>query len=47
VKDPVCGMDIDENEKTLKSEHKGKIYFFCNPLCKQTFEKNPDQYTQD
>ena len=47
VKDPVCGMDVDENETELKSEYKGVMYFFCNPSCKETFEKNPEQYTQD
>ncbi|OGD54501.1 YHS domain-containing protein [Candidatus Bathyarchaeota archaeon RBG_13_38_9] len=47
AKDPVCGMDVDENKTDLKNEYKGKIYFFCNPSCKQTFEKNPEQYAQN
>jgi YHS domain-containing protein len=47
VKDPVCGMDIEENKTDLKHEHKGEIYFFCNSSCKQTFEENPEQYAQE
>ncbi len=44
VKDPVCGMDIDEKKSQHKSEYKGKTYYFCSPVCKKDFEKAPETY---
>jgi Cu+-exporting ATPase len=44
VKDPVCGMNVDEKTTKLKSEHMGKTYFFCSQLCKTTFDKNPTKF---
>ncbi len=44
AKDPVCGMEVDEGAAELKSEYKGKKYYFCNATCKESFEKNPEQY---
>jgi YHS domain-containing protein len=45
AKDPVCGMNVDEKTAKFKSENKGKTYYFCNPMCKATFDKNPGKYT--
>jgi len=44
VKDPVCGMDVDEKTTTAKSEYKGQTYFFCSPGCKRSFDKEPEKY---
>jgi YHS domain-containing protein len=44
TKDPVCGMQINESDAAGKSEYKGKVYFFCSPSCKSTFDKDPDKY---
>ncbi|MBS7621152.1 YHS domain-containing protein [Candidatus Bathyarchaeota archaeon] len=44
VKDPVCGMDVDEKTAKFKSEYMGKTYYFCCPMCKSTFDKNPAKY---
>jgi Cu+-exporting ATPase len=44
VKDPVCGMMIDEKTAAGKSEYKGTTYYFCAPVCKSRFEQNPDKY---
>jgi len=46
AKDPVCGMEVDESKTELNSEHKGKTYYFCNSVCKESFEKNPEQYAE-
>jgi starch phosphorylase len=43
VKDPVCGMMVKE-EKGLKSDYQGQIYYFCSEVCKELFEKNPERY---
>ena len=44
VKDPVCGMDVDEKTSKLKSEYKGHTYYFCAPGCKRDFDKEPEKY---
>jgi YHS domain-containing protein len=46
VKDPVCGMDVDENKAAGTAEYNGKKYYFCSPACKTKFEKTPDQYAK-
>lgn len=30
--DPVCGMQVDKEQATGKSEHSGKTYYFCSPV---------------
>ena len=42
--DPVCKMTVDEKTARLKSEYKGKMYYFCAPGCKKAFEDNPAKY---
>lgn len=44
VKDVVCGMMVDSETTQLKSDYKGKTYFFCAPGCKTAFDKNPEKY---
>jgi len=42
--DPICKMTVDEKTAKLKSEYKGKTYYFCAPGCKKDFEDNPGKY---
>ena len=44
VKDPVCGMMLDERDAEFKSDYKGTFYYFCSEECKETFDKNPERY---
>jgi len=44
VKDPVCGMMIDEKTAAGKSEYQGETYYFCAAVCKQRFDQNPQNY---
>jgi YHS domain-containing protein len=44
VKDPVCGMMIDEKTAAGHSEHAGTTYYFCAPVCKRKFDENPEAY---
>ena len=39
AKDPICGMNVDEKTAKLKSDYKGKTYYFCSQMCKTTFDK--------
>lgn len=45
VKDPVCGMEIEEGDAVGSAEHEGKTFFFCSNDCKEEFEADPDAYT--
>ena len=47
VKDPVCGMNVDEKTANFESEYMGKTYYFCNRSCKAVFEKNPKGFTDE
>lgn len=46
VRDPVCGMDIDEINvpESLQAERDGRMYYFCSPECKLEFDKNPQPF---
>jgi len=44
VKDPVCGMEIEENKAYAKREHGGQTFFFCSPKCEAAFAENPARY---
>jgi len=42
--DPVCGMEVDMETATLKSEHDGTTYYFCGKGCKLDFDDDPGTY---
>lgn len=42
--DPVCKMNVNEKTAKLKSEYKGKTYYFCAPGCKKAFDEAPEKY---
>ena len=42
--DPVCEMEVDEEEAAGHTEYDGKDYFFCSKACEQKFEQDPGQY---
>ena len=47
VKDPVCGMDLDEgkaNTTGRKAKYQGNTYYFCSAECQHHFEKNPARF---
>ena len=44
AKDPVCGMQVGEQAAAGKSEYQRKTYYFCSPVCKAAFDKNPEKY---
>lgn len=44
VRDPVCGMRVDEWTATLFAEHRGERYLFCSQRCLDRFRGNPSQY---
>lgn len=42
--DPVCGMNVTE-ESPHQLTHEGKQLYFCSARCKNTFENDPDKFT--
>lgn len=44
-KDPVCGMKVKKGTN-LVSVHKEKQLGFCSKVCKEKFDKNPEQYVK-
>ena len=44
MRDPVCGMDVDEKKNPPASTYRGKHYAFCGQECKKTFDQNPEKY---
>lgn len=46
VKDPVCGMDVDETKAAATSDYQGTTYYFCAHACKKAFDKNPEKYLE-
>ena len=43
--DPVCGMQVDDQKATAKSQFQGTNYCFCSDECKRKFDQQPQQYT--
>ncbi|WP_255070746.1 YHS domain-containing protein [Lacihabitans sp. LS3-19] len=41
--DPVCKMPVKKGTK-LVSTHKEKQYGFCNKMCKDQFDKQPEKF---
>ena len=46
AKDPICGMEVKEDEAAAKSSYKGKTYYFCVVACKEQFDKDPEKYAE-
>ena len=44
VKDVVCGMDIDPNTASFRTEYQGKSYHFCSQDCHAKFMAEPQKY---
>lgn len=40
--DPVCGMEVEKS--TVKTEYKGRTYYFCSDNCKGQFVNAPDGF---
>ena len=42
--DPVCGMKVDPAQAGGRSEHSGRVYYFCCPRCLERFRAAPERY---
>ncbi len=44
IKDPVCGMAVDQRKSTAASTYAGRTYYFCSATCRDKFEHEPEKY---
>jgi YHS domain-containing protein len=44
AKDPVCGMQVDEQRAAGTREYQGQTYYVCSSRCEQRFERDPQRY---
>jgi len=44
--DPICKMNVSENQAKYTSMHNGTSYYFCSAACKQEFDRNPSKYAK-
>lgn len=44
VVDPVCGMELEEDEIVAESEYRGTVYYFCSEECADEFASQPQRY---
>jgi P-type Cu+ transporter len=42
--DPVCEMELDENDAEYTSQYAGQTFYFCSEECKDKFESRPERY---
>jgi len=42
--DPVCGMEVSDEDAVASSEFDGETYYFCSQSCKRQFDQDPQQY---
>ena len=51
ARDPVCGMEIDEQlAEDLGAERlewQGQVYYFCCPYCRDAFAREPERYLKE
>ncbi len=45
ARDPVCGMQVNEQQAAGTSEYQGETYYFCSPRCQEQFDQQPERYT--
>lgn len=43
-RDPVCGMEITEQEEAGHLDYKGTTYHFCNTSCLKKFKADPEKF---
>ncbi|MFQ6092847.1 MAG: YHS domain-containing protein [bacterium] len=46
TRDPVCGMEVKEDEAAATSVYQGKTFYFCSQGCKVKFDESPEQYAE-
>lgn len=45
VRDPVCGMEVEDTPETPRVLHEGHTYLFCSESCRERFEETRGSFT--
>jgi YHS domain-containing protein len=45
--DPVCRIDLDDQNAVASSDYQGRVYWFCAHTCKEAFDEDPERYLKD
>jgi YHS domain-containing protein len=46
ARDPVCNMEVNEQNAPAQTRYQGQNYYFCSEQCKQKFDQNPQQFAK-
>lgn len=46
VRDPVCKMEVNEQDSPAQSKFQGQTYYFCSQECKEKFDQSPGEYAR-
>ncbi len=46
ARDPVCNMEVNEQNAAAQTRYQGQNYYFCSQGCKEKFDQNPQQYAK-
>jgi YHS domain-containing protein len=46
VEDPVCGLELEEDQVAARTEYDGQTYCFCSEECLAEFETEPFRYVE-
>ena len=46
MKDPVCGMEVDEKSAAGTIKHQGQSYSFCSQRCLEKFRADPSRFVK-
>ncbi|HEX6467085.1 MAG TPA: YHS domain-containing protein [Terriglobales bacterium] len=44
--DPVCQMQVWEEDAVATAQQSGRTYYFCSQQCADTFKRDPQKYMQ-
>ena len=44
--DPVCGVQVTQQNAAGRSAHQGKTFYFCSEDCEKQFDQDPEPYVQ-
>ena len=42
--DPVCGMEVTEDDAAARLEWGGKTFLFCSEVCRDEFAADPEEF---
>ncbi len=46
VRDPGCGMEINEENASERSVYQGEVFYFCSDGCRNRFDEDPGRFIE-